>query len=62
MPETVSKLELPFTLGCEAIEGTVAIVNETLRELDLPAEVSEIMRIQKRKPGSSGFWILRPLG
>ena len=43
MTEIVPKLELMFSPGCGAIEGTVAMVNETLRELDLPAEVSEIM-------------------
>ncbi len=43
MTEKISKLELLFSPGCGAIEGTVAMVNATLRELDLPAEVSEIM-------------------
>jgi hypothetical protein len=43
MTEIVPRLELLFAPGCEAIEGTVAMVNETLRELDLAAEVSEIM-------------------
>ena len=43
MTEIVPRLELLFAPGCEAIEGTVAMVNETLRELDLSAEVSEIM-------------------
>lgn len=43
MTEIVPRLELLFAPGCEAIEGTVAMVNETLRELDLTAEVSEIM-------------------
>jgi hypothetical protein len=43
MTEIAPKLELLFAPGCEAIEGTVAMVNETLRELDLDAEVSEIM-------------------
>ena len=43
MTEIVPRLELLFAPGCEAIEGTVAMVNETLRELDLPAEISEIM-------------------
>jgi len=43
MTEIVPRLELLFAPGCKAIEGTVAMVNETLRELDLAAEVSEIM-------------------
>ena len=43
MTEIVPRLELLFAPGCEAIEGTVAMVNETLRELNLAAEVSEIM-------------------
>ena len=43
MTEIVSRLELLFAPGCEAIEGTVAMVNETLRELDLDAEVLEIV-------------------
>ncbi len=43
MSKSVPKLELLFAPGCGAIEGTVAMVNATLRELDLPAEVSEIM-------------------
>jgi hypothetical protein len=43
MTEIVPRLELLFAPGCEAIEGTVAMVNETLRELDLAADVSEIM-------------------
>jgi hypothetical protein len=40
---TVPKLELLFSPGCAAIEGTVKTVSEVLRELDLAAEVSEIM-------------------
>ena len=43
MTEIVPWLELLFAPGCEAIECTVAMVNETLRELDLAAEVSKIM-------------------
>ena len=43
MTESIPKLELLFSPGCGAIEGTVAMVNETLRELDLAAEGSEIM-------------------
>jgi hypothetical protein len=43
MTKSVPKLELLFSPGCGAIEDTVAMVNATLRELDLPAEVAEIM-------------------
>ena len=43
MTEIVLRLELLFAPGCEAIEGTVAMVDETLRELELAAEVSQIM-------------------
>ena len=43
MAERLPKLELLFSPGCGAIEGTVAMVNETLRELDFAAEVSKIM-------------------
>jgi hypothetical protein len=43
MTKSDPKLELLFAPGCGAIEGTVAMVNETLRELDLAGEVSEIM-------------------
>jgi hypothetical protein len=43
MTEIVPKLELLFSPGCGAIEGTVAMVNETVGELDLPVEVSEIV-------------------
>ena len=43
MTEIVPRLELLFAPGCKAIEGTVAMVNETLRELDLAAKVLEIM-------------------
>lgn len=43
MSEIVPRLELLFAPGCKAIEGTVAMVNETLRELDLAAKVLEIM-------------------
>ena len=43
MAEIVPRLELLFAPGCKAIEGTVAMVNETLRELDLAAKVLEIM-------------------
>ena len=43
MTERFPRLELLFAPGCEAIEGTVAMVNETLRELDFAAEVSKIM-------------------
>ena len=49
MTESVPKLELLFSPGCGAIEGTVAMVNETLRELDLAAEVSEIMVDNEQK-------------
>jgi len=43
MAESLPKLELLFSPGCAAIEGTVRTVNEVLRELDLPVEVSEIL-------------------
>ncbi len=43
MTKSVSKLELLFSPGCGAIEGTLAMVNETLRELNLAADVAEIM-------------------
>jgi hypothetical protein len=43
MTKSDPKLELLFSPGCGAIEGTVAMVNETLRELDLSANVTEIM-------------------
>jgi len=43
MTESVPKVEMIFSPGCGAIQATVAMVNETVAELDLPAEVSEIM-------------------
>ena len=43
MTEIVPKLELLFAPGCEAIEGTVAMVNEVLRELKSDAIVTEVM-------------------
>jgi len=43
MTERLPKLELLFSPGCPAIEGTVIMVNQVLRELDLDAEISEIM-------------------
>jgi hypothetical protein len=49
MTEIVPKLELLFSPGCGAIKGTVVMVNETLRELDLAGEVSEIMVDTKEK-------------
>lgn len=57
MTEIVPRLELLFAPGCKAIEGTVAMVNETLRELDLAAEVSQIMVDTVEKT-----WELRFLG
>ena len=57
MTEIVPRLELLFAPGCKAIEGTVAMVNETLRELDLAAEVSQIMVDTVEKA-----WELRFLG
>ena len=57
MTEIVPRLELLFAPGCKAIEGTVAMVNETLRELDLAAEVSHIMVDTVEKA-----WELRFLG
>ena len=43
MTARVVKLELLFSPGCGAIESTVTMVRETLRELDLAADVSEVM-------------------
>ena len=43
MTEIVPKLELLFAPGCEAIEGTVAMVNEVLREFKSDAIVTEVM-------------------
>ena len=43
MTEIVPKLELLFAPGCEAIEGTVAMVNEVLRDLKSDAIVTEVM-------------------
>jgi len=43
MTVSVPKLELLFVPGCGAIESTVTMVKEVLRELDLAADVSEIM-------------------
>jgi hypothetical protein len=43
MTVSVPKLELLFAPGCEAIEGTVAMVNEVLRELKSDAIVTEVM-------------------
>ena len=43
MTVSVPKLELLFAPGCEAIESTVTMVKEALREVDLAADVSEIM-------------------
>ena len=43
MTVSVPKLELLFAPGCGAIESTVTMVKEVLRELDLAADVSEIM-------------------
>jgi hypothetical protein len=39
MTGIVPKLDLLLSSGCGAVQGTVAMVNETLRELDLAAEV-----------------------
>ena len=41
--KTVGKLELLFSPGCGAIESTKTMVRKALRELDLAADVSEIM-------------------
>ena len=43
MKASVVKLELLFSPGCGAIESTVSMVREALGELDLAADVSEIM-------------------
>jgi len=43
MTVSVPKLELLFAPGCEAIESTVTMVEEALRELGLAADVLEIM-------------------
>jgi len=43
MTARVVKLELLFSPGCGAIESTVTMVRETLRELALAADVSEVM-------------------
>ena len=43
MRASVVKLELLFSSGCGAIESTVSMVREALGELDLAADVSEIM-------------------
>jgi hypothetical protein len=43
MTENVPKVELLFSPGCGAIESTVTMVKEALGELDLAADVSEIM-------------------
>lgn len=43
MTARVVKLELLFAPGCGAIENTVTMVKEALRELDLAVDVSEIM-------------------
>ena len=43
MTESAVKLELLFSPGCGAIESTVTMVKDVLRELDVAADVSEIM-------------------
>ena len=43
MTVSVPKLDLLFSPGCGAIESTVTMVKEVLRELALAADVSEIM-------------------
>ena len=43
MTVSVPKLDLLFSPGCGAIESTVTMVKEALRELALAADVSEIM-------------------
>lgn len=51
MTVSVPKLELLFAPGCGAIESTVTMVKEALRELDLAADVTEITvdRVEKAK-------------
>jgi len=51
MTGSVPKLELLFSPGCGAIESTVTMVREVLRELNLAADVTEIMveRVDKAK-------------
>ena len=43
MTESVVRLELLFSPGCGAIESTVTMVKDVLRELDVAADVSEFM-------------------
>ena len=43
MTESVVKVELIFSPGCGAIESTMTMVEEAVRELDLAADVSEII-------------------
>ncbi len=43
MTASVTKLELLFSPGCGAIESTVRMVKDVLRELDVAADVSELM-------------------
>ena len=43
MTVSVPKLDLLFSPGCGAIEGTVAMVNEVLRDLKSDAIVTEVM-------------------
>jgi hypothetical protein len=43
MTEDVPRVELLLSPGCGAIEGTVAMVNEVLRELKSDAIVTEVM-------------------
>jgi len=43
MTASVPKLELLFSPGCGAIQGTTAVVNEVLSELKLDAAVFEVM-------------------
>jgi hypothetical protein len=43
MTKSVPKLEFLFSPGCGAMQATVAMINKTVGELDLPVEVSEIV-------------------